>query len=87
MRRSRRVVAPTTRLGASEEGDLTELARGHRPAPSREAPEVPEAEPAATAEPGPPLIPDRAREDTDEAWGDSADHDSRYLRDKPPHWS
>lgn len=86
MRRSRRVVAPPTRLGASEEGDLTELGRGHRPVPSP-ARQAPPTDPAAPAEPSPPLIPDRAQEDTDEAWGDSADHDSRYLRDKPPHWS
>ena len=84
MRRSRRVVAPTTRLGASEEGDLTRLARGQVSPSARQAPRP---APAAPTEPSPPLIPDRAREDTDEAWGDSADHDSRYLRDKPPHWS
>ncbi len=84
MRRRRRVVAPPTRLGASEEGDLTELARGQvRPA----ARTTPAAEPARPADASPPLIPDRAREDTDEAWGDEADQDSRYLRDKPPHWS
>ena len=33
-----------------------------------------------------PTLPDRAGEDTDEAWGDTPDSDERILREKPPHW-
>ncbi len=45
-------------------------------------------DPAAVA---PPLtakvLPDRAREDSDQAWGDGRDSNDRRLReDVPPHW-
>lgn len=42
---------------------------------------------ARTAQRGdePPLIPDRAGEDTPEA-GERAGHDAQILRDVPPHW-
>ena len=34
-----------------------------------------------------PVLPDRAWEDTDSAWGDrSGDDDDRILRERPPHW-
>jgi hypothetical protein len=35
------------------------------------------------------VIPDRAKDDSDEGWerSDSGDSDDeRYLRDRPPHW-
>ncbi len=47
----------------------------------------------ATARVAPePVLPVRAAEDTDRAWGgawrESDDsNDERLLRDKPPHWS
>lgn len=45
----------------------------------------------ARAEPDGPVLPDRAAEDTDEAWGrwreDGPSDDERILREKPPHWS
>ena len=81
----RRVVAPPTRLGASEEGALVPTEPAARPA-SR----VPDEQPAAT--PRRPaaeqVLPSRAAEDTDAAWGElpEGSDDARYLRDKPPHW-
>lgn len=37
--------------------------------------------------PAAPILPDRASEDRDEAWGDrSGDDDERILRERPPHW-
>jgi hypothetical protein len=33
------------------------------------------------------VLPDRASEDTDEAWGDYPERDDdRLYRDRPPHW-
>ena len=33
------------------------------------------------------LLPERAQEDTDAAWGDYAERDDdRLYRDRPPHW-
>lgn len=90
-RRRRRVVAPPTRLGASEEGDLTALAPGRAtPAPVSDPTGVPAAAgtdgPQASATGEGPAIPDRAREDTDEAWGQGPEDDARLIREKPPHW-
>lgn len=88
-RRHRRVVAPPTRLGASEEGDLTPptAPAGRRPqrGPSPEQDAVPRP---ATRPGARPVVPTRAREDTDEAWGELPEKtdDARYLREKPPHW-
>jgi hypothetical protein len=34
------------------------------------------------------VIPDRARDDTDEGWGERpADDDERLRADRPPHWA
>ena len=34
-----------------------------------------------------PVLPDRAREDTDAAWGEYSERDDdRLYRDRPPHW-
>lgn len=33
-----------------------------------------------------PVIPDRAWEDDDRAWGDGRDDEDRILRERPPHW-
>jgi hypothetical protein len=34
-----------------------------------------------------PVLPDRAPEDTDAAWGDHPERDDdRLYRDRPPHW-
>ena len=53
--------------------------------------EVPTAveESAAPSEIKPPVLPTRAWEDDDRAWGDrgSDGDDERFLREKPPHWS
>ncbi len=80
----RRVVAPPTRLGASEEGALVPTAPAPRPTAR-----VPEEQRAGPRRPAPePVLPDRAGEDTDAAWGELPERsgDARYLRDKPPHW-
>lgn len=83
-KRRRRVVAPPARLGPSQEGDLTALVPTSWTEPVAAGSGRPaEHEPAATSE---PTLPDRAREDTDEAWGDAPEDDARMLRDKPPHW-
>ena len=87
-RRHRRVVAPPTRLGASEEGDLTPptAPAGRRPQGSSAEQD---AAPRPATRPGArPVVPTRAREDTDEAWGELPEKtdDARYLREKPPHW-
>ena len=48
--------------------------------------------PAAGPGPGPrdgddPVLPARAAEDADEAWGDRPDtDDERLSRERPPHW-
>ncbi|QDB78268.1 hypothetical protein FE251_01920 [Georgenia wutianyii] len=83
--RHRRVVAPPTRLGASEEGDLTPAGG---PAVQPRQVRRPQAPAAAPEPPSTPVLPTRAREDTDEAWGDRPEgsDDARFLRDKPPHW-
>ena len=83
--RHRRVVAPATRLGESQEGDLTPSDPVPRPVRPPAAP-APARSPVDRATG--PALPDRAAEDTDAAWGelpDAAD-DARYLREKPPHW-
>ncbi len=80
------MVTPPTRLGASEEGDLTAAAgAAARPARPEPAAPVPPAPRQSAAE---PVLPSRAAEDTDEAWGERAESpdDARYLREKPPHW-
>ncbi|HLV04985.1 hypothetical protein [uncultured Georgenia sp.] len=85
-RRHRRVVAPTTRLGPSEEGRLIPAeAVPPRPPRTEAEPAAPPEEAAAAAG---PALPTRAREDTDEAWGElpEGSDDARYLRDRPPHW-
>ncbi len=35
-----------------------------------------------------PVLPERAREDTDAAWGErpEPDDDERLRRERPPHW-
>jgi len=84
-KRHRRVVSPPTRLGASEEGDLTPAGGAAvRPVPVWR----PQAPAPAPEPPSTPVLPTRAREDTDEAWGDRPEgsDDARFLRDKPPHW-
>lgn len=80
----RRVVAPPTRLGASEEGTLVPTEPAPRPA-ARQPEEQPAAPRPRAAE---PVLPSRAAEDTDAAWGELPEgtDDARYLRDKPPHW-
>ncbi len=88
--RHRRVVAPTTRLGPSEEGQLTP-SEPVAPPPRDEAPPPAGAlRPATASTPADasPALPTRAAEDTDEAWGElpEGSDDARYLRDRPPHW-
>lgn len=80
----RRVVSPPTRLGASEEGALVPTEPPARPV---RAADQPPARPAQRPAPE-PVLPDRAAEDTDAAWGElpEGSDDARYLRDKPPHW-
>ena len=35
----------------------------------------------------PPIVPDRADDDTDTGWGEpDADRDGDILRERPPHW-
>jgi len=87
--RHRRVVAPPTRLGPSDEGRLTPTET-----PARRADTPPQPAPSDTATEADrgtgsgPALPVRAGEDTDEGWGELPDgsDDARYLRDKPPHW-
>ncbi len=61
------------------------------PEPSEGAPQIKPA--TASARPAPrgadrPLIPTKAWEDSDEAWGGrgSSSRDEEILREKPPHW-
>lgn len=84
--RHRRVVAPPTRLGASEEGNLSPT-EALPPRADRAAAATADR-PAGPATPASPALPVRAGEDTDEGWGELPEpsDDARYLRDKPPHW-
>lgn len=65
------------------------MVRGHRRVVRRsvveeESPERPAPAPASTDG---PVVPNRAAEDCDSGWGDSADSNDRRLReDVPPHW-
>lgn len=80
----RRVVSPPTRLGQSAEGDLTPDEPAFRPSARTETPAPRREQRPESA----PVLPDRASEDTDAAWGElpTGSDDARYLRDKPPHW-
>ncbi|WP_127573476.1 hypothetical protein [Georgenia faecalis] len=71
------------------------LPPGKRPAGERSGAPTPVPEDGAT--PGPtepatpvrePVLPDRASEDSDTAWGEyrGDSNDDRLRRDKPPHW-
>lgn len=40
----------------------------------------------AAAREVPPVLPDRAWEDSDQAWGDQAEDIDRLQRERPPHW-
>ncbi|MEE6273161.1 hypothetical protein V2J56_07355 [Georgenia sp. MJ206] len=96
-RRHRRVVAPPTRVGA-DDADVSralawsepaaEVASEGAPAAGGTGRGVPPADADERATPSAPVVPDRAAEDTDAAWGQrSADsNDARLLEDKPPHW-
>ncbi|WP_152192258.1 hypothetical protein [Georgenia satyanarayanai] len=76
-------MAPPTRLGASEEGALVPTEPPAQPRRAADGPPTATQRPAAE-----PVLPDRAGEDTDAAWGELPEgaDDARYLRDKPPHW-
>ncbi|WP_324650596.1 hypothetical protein [Georgenia sp. H159] len=81
-------MAPPTRLGASEEGNLTPTT-----APAARADGAADASSARPTDhkqqpPAVAPLPVRAGEDTDEGWGELPERsdDARYLRDKPPHW-
>ena len=85
------MVAPPTRLGASEEGRLTPQEplprRAERPASPGPADRGTAPSPGRPGTGG-PALPTRAGEDTDEGWGElpESPDDARYLRDRPPHW-
>ncbi|GMA30448.1 hypothetical protein [Litorihabitans aurantiacus] len=89
--------------GSLSDGDVTDDARDpaqddtqdddqldegpSRPGPATAAQIVSASDPAAEPAPA-PVIPDRAWEDDDRAWGErSPDDDAdRILRERPPHW-
>ncbi|WP_313556703.1 hypothetical protein, partial [Miniimonas arenae] len=42
---------------------------------------------AAARPPAPPVLPSKAWEDEDRAWGDrGGDDEDRLRRERPPHW-
>lgn len=57
------------------------------PQDSDEPDPEPEPGPASPAKIRPAIIPDKAWEDDDRAWGDGGrDDEDRILRERPPHW-
>lgn len=81
-----RVLAPQEQeegtAEADEEDDVTAEVDGGA---ARTAAEI--AQDNSQTQPlAPPVLPDRAWEDDDRAWGDAGDDDDRILRERPPHW-
>lgn len=90
--RRRRYVAPPHNLGPSADA-LFATPSTAAPAPAREpdgtAPGEPQIErPTSGGVAGGDVLPDRATEDTDAAWGEREGdgNDERLHRDRPPHW-
>lgn len=77
-RRHRRVVRPS----------VVDDPAGGQDAPTEDASgAAPAASPPTRSVADDPVIPNRAAEDCDAVWGDSADSNDRRLReDVPPHW-
>ncbi|ACQ79160.1 DNA helicase [Beutenbergia cavernae DSM 12333] len=84
------LAAVRTELGIARRGGRVDAVLGAALARlrtgERRRPTTPAA-PATPASTEPPVIPDRAWEDVDRAWGDDdADDDDRLRRERPPHW-
>ncbi|MEE6281410.1 hypothetical protein [Georgenia sp. MJ170] len=91
-RRRRRYVAPPHNLGPSSDAlfdvPLTTPVSSS-PAGAGPAPAGAVAARTADAADEPELLPERAGEDLDAAWGDRPDdgaHEESLRRDRPPHW-